>query len=141
MAKYEGNAEKSDVNSGNMLFEPILEEGIFRFDCSANDRTSGFPSLSFINSTDRDTPIMSHKLPSFIPSFECVHGQQIVNMKVHQHYFSYMYTFSNAISLEQIFTGENQMDCCTNLDWSSNFLKYISHLYYTNADLLTPFSC
>lgn len=82
MAKYEGNAEKSDVNSGNMLFEPILEEGIFRFDCSANDRTSGFPSLSFINSTDRDTPIMSHKLPSFIPSFECVHGQQIVNMKL-----------------------------------------------------------
>lgn len=83
MAGYEGKTMTSDVSSGKMVFEPILEEGVFRFDCSADDRKAAFPSLSFVNPKDRDTPIMSiHKVPSYTPTFESVMGQQIVNIEV-----------------------------------------------------------
>ncbi|GJU27357.1 heteroglycan glucosidase 1 [Tanacetum coccineum] len=62
-----------------MVFEPILEEGVFRFDCSADARNTSFPSLSFVNTEKRDTPLMSvHKLPSHIPTYEHVAGQQII---------------------------------------------------------------
>ncbi|KAK4401019.1 Alpha-glucosidase 2, partial [Sesamum angolense] len=46
MAGYEG----TETRSGKMIFEPILEEGVFRFDCSADDRHAAFPSISFENS-------------------------------------------------------------------------------------------
>ncbi|CAK9179426.1 unnamed protein product [Ilex paraguariensis] len=83
MAEYEGMTVTSDVKSGNMVFEPILEEGVFRFDCSADDRNAAFPSLSFVNPKDRETPIMTtDKAPSFTPTFECVLGQQIVNLQL-----------------------------------------------------------
>lgn len=71
-----------DTISGNMIFEPILEDGVFRFDCSANDRAAAYPSFSFIKSKDRDTPISSQKLPTYIPAFECLLGQQIVKLEV-----------------------------------------------------------
>ncbi|KAF2308927.1 hypothetical protein GH714_024453 [Hevea brasiliensis] len=58
-----------------MIFEPILEDGVFRFDCS-------YPSLSFINTKDRDTPIISHPVPLYIPTFECVLGKQIVKLEL-----------------------------------------------------------
>ncbi|KAK1393565.1 hypothetical protein POM88_012621 [Heracleum sosnowskyi] len=75
-------ASSSDVKSGDMVFEPILEEGFFRFDCSADDRIVAFPSLSFVNHKDRDTPLLTSKgKPSFTPSFECVIGQQIVTIE------------------------------------------------------------
>ncbi|KAK4401021.1 Alpha-glucosidase 2 [Sesamum angolense] len=45
MAGYEG----TETRSGKMIFEPILEEGVFRFDCSADDRNAAFPSISFEN--------------------------------------------------------------------------------------------
>ncbi|CAK9148545.1 unnamed protein product, partial [Ilex paraguariensis] len=83
MAGYERMTVTSDVKSGNMVFEPILEEGVLRFDCSADDRNVALPSLSFVNPKDRETPIMTtDKAPSFTPTFECVLGQQIVNLQV-----------------------------------------------------------
>ncbi|KAL8521436.1 hypothetical protein ACS0TY_011817 [Phlomoides rotata] len=72
----------SNARLGKMVFEPILEEGVFRFDCSADDRNAAFPSISFENAKVRDTPIVNvHKVPTYIPTFECVMGQQIVNME------------------------------------------------------------
>ena len=75
MAKYESQTITSDVNSGKMIYEPILEDGVFRFDCSADDRNGAFSSISFVNSRDRDTPIMNDKVPLYIPTFECIMGQ------------------------------------------------------------------
>ncbi|KAI3468955.1 hypothetical protein Pfo_025618 [Paulownia fortunei] len=75
MAGYQGR-------SGKMVFQPILEEGVFRFDCSACDRCAAFPSISFENPRVRDTPIKDvNKVPTYIPTFECVKGQQRVNIK------------------------------------------------------------
>lgn len=82
MADSEANTISSDVISGDMIFQPILEEGVFRFDCSASDREAAFPSVSFVNGKVRDTPIMNHNLPVYTPSYECVMGQQIVKLQV-----------------------------------------------------------
>ncbi|KAK6129903.1 hypothetical protein DH2020_036374 [Rehmannia glutinosa] len=83
MAGYEGTSLNSEARSGKMIYEPILEEGVFRFDCSADDRNAAFPSISFENSKVRDTPLVNvHKVPTYIPSFECVLGQQIVNIEL-----------------------------------------------------------
>lgn len=83
MSEFEDAAATSDVKSGNMVFEPILEQGVFRFDCSVDDRNAALPSVSFVNSKERDTPIMgNHTLPLYTPTFECVHGQQIVRIEV-----------------------------------------------------------
>lgn len=80
MADYK--EKTADVTSGDMIFQPILEDGIFRFDCSANDRDAAFPSLSFINSKDRDKPITGHKVPLYTPTFEFPFGRQIVKIEV-----------------------------------------------------------
>lgn len=85
MANYEGQtvASGSDVRSGNMIFVPILDDGVFRFDCSVDDRDAAYPSISFVNSSDRDTPITTHnKVPSYIPNFECLLEQQVVKLEV-----------------------------------------------------------
>ncbi|GFZ16314.1 heteroglycan glucosidase 1 [Actinidia rufa] len=83
MSEFEDAAATSDVKSGNMVFEPILEQGVFRFDCSVDDRNAALPSISFVNSKERDTPIMgNHTLPLYTPTFECVHGQQIVRIEL-----------------------------------------------------------
>lgn len=83
MGGVEARASSSDVKSGDMVFEPILEEGVFRFDCSADDRNAAFPSLSFVNQKHRDTPLLTSKgTPSFTPTFECILGQQIVTIEV-----------------------------------------------------------
>lgn len=74
---------ESDVKPSKMVYEPILEQGVFRFDCSADARTKTFPSLSFLNPKQRDTLLMSnHNVPSYIPTFEYVAKQQIVHFKV-----------------------------------------------------------
>ncbi|GLU05271.1 hypothetical protein SLE2022_223800 [Rubroshorea leprosula] len=65
-----------------MIFEPILEDGVFRFDCSSDDRNAAFPSLSFTNTKLRDTPILIHKVPSYIPTFQSLLGQQIVKLEL-----------------------------------------------------------
>ncbi|PON47575.1 Glycoside hydrolase [Parasponia andersonii] len=80
MADYETKAVTADA-LGDMIFEPILEDGVFRFDCSASDRDAAYPSLSFLNRKARDTPINSHKGPSYIPTFKCLLGQQIVKIE------------------------------------------------------------
>ncbi|KAE8695540.1 Detected protein of unknown function [Hibiscus syriacus] len=82
MADSEVKVATSDSTAGKMIFQPILEDGVFRFDCSENDRDAVFPSLSFINSKSRDVPIMSNKAPLYIPSFVCRLGQQIVKLEL-----------------------------------------------------------
>lgn len=82
MTIHEGQVVTTDVSSGDMIYEPILEEGIFRFDCSPNDRAAAFPSLSFTSTKERDAPITTHEAPSYIPTFECLLGQQIVKLEV-----------------------------------------------------------
>ncbi|RDX82859.1 hypothetical protein CR513_36299, partial [Mucuna pruriens] len=84
MANSEGKSVTSGSNviSGNMIFEPILEDGVFRFDCSVNDRDAAFPSISFVNSRDRDTPISTQKVPLYIPTFECILEQQVVKLEL-----------------------------------------------------------
>ncbi|XP_057477808.1 uncharacterized protein LOC130765414 isoform X2 [Actinidia eriantha] len=83
MSEFEDAAATSDVKSGNMVFDPILEQGVFRFDCSVDDRNAALPSISFVNSKERDTPITgNHTLPLYTPTFECVHGQQIVRIEL-----------------------------------------------------------
>jgi hypothetical protein len=78
----------SDVRSGNMVFEPILDDGVFRFDCSLNDRDAAYPSISFANSKDRETPITgTHKVPTYIPTFECLLEQQVVQLEVSCFFF------------------------------------------------------
>uniref|UniRef100_A0A1D1XRD3 Alpha-glucosidase 2 n=1 Tax=Anthurium amnicola TaxID=1678845 RepID=A0A1D1XRD3_9ARAE len=81
MAEYDMEANEVS-SSGNMIFEPILEEGVFRFDCSSIDRDAAFPSLSFVDPRTRDTPIMGSKLPKYIPTFKSKRGQQIVNIRL-----------------------------------------------------------
>ncbi|KAG0447888.1 hypothetical protein HPP92_028113 [Vanilla planifolia] len=69
--------------AGLMVFEPILEEGVFRFDCSGTDRAAAFPSLSFADPKVRETPLAVHgMIPEFVPVFECVHGQQKVKVQL-----------------------------------------------------------
>nr|XP_011465147.1 PREDICTED: neutral alpha-glucosidase C isoform X1 [Fragaria vesca subsp. vesca] len=82
MVGDEGTPVSADVTSGEMIFEPIIEDGVFRFDCSGNDREAAHPSLSFVNSKDRETPIKSQTMPSCIPKFECLLGQQIVKIEL-----------------------------------------------------------
>ncbi|CAA6669563.1 unnamed protein product [Spirodela intermedia] len=61
-----------------MIFEAILEDGIFRFDCSTDDRLAAFPSLSFVDPQTREVPIKSSRVPEYVPSFEAKCGQQNV---------------------------------------------------------------
>ncbi|KAM4124060.1 hypothetical protein ACB094_01G203900 [Castanea mollissima] len=82
MADHEQKAVTADVSSGDMIFQPILEDGVFRFDCPPNDRDAAYPSLSFVNSKDRETPIMSHKAPLYTPTFECFLEKQIVKIEL-----------------------------------------------------------
>ncbi|KAK9114739.1 hypothetical protein Syun_021536 [Stephania yunnanensis] len=98
MAKRDQMSATKESTSGNMFFEPILEEGVFRFDCSGDYRNMAFPSLSFPDSKVRDKPLMIHKEPHFIPTFERLHGQQVVTMKG-----SYVFRYRTVYSL-QIFT-------------------------------------
>ncbi|KAL4308195.1 hypothetical protein GQ457_01G023780 [Hibiscus cannabinus] len=82
MADSEVKVATSDSTARKMIFQPILEDGVFRFDCSANDKDAAFPSVSFINSKSRDAPIVSNKAPLHIPYFECRLGQQIVKLEL-----------------------------------------------------------
>lgn len=82
IAKYEEEKVTADSASGNMVFKRILEEGVFRFDCSETDRGVAFPSLSFVDSQLREKEIAAHKVPVYIPTYECLHGQQTVTIEV-----------------------------------------------------------
>ncbi|XP_020571578.1 uncharacterized protein LOC110018570 [Phalaenopsis equestris] len=73
----------AEAAAGEMVFEPILEDGVFRFDCSGNDRDAAFPSLSFADPKARETIItVDGKLPEFVPTFERLYDQQIVKIQL-----------------------------------------------------------
>ncbi|KAI3859641.1 hypothetical protein MKX03_031155 [Papaver bracteatum] len=68
-----------------MDFEPIMEECVFRFDCSGNDTSAAYnPSISFTNPKVRDTPLVmvDSVQPTYIPTFECADGQQIISIEL-----------------------------------------------------------
>ncbi|KAK7367097.1 hypothetical protein VNO80_09106 [Phaseolus coccineus] len=65
-----------------MIFQPIVEDGVFRFDCSVKDREAASPSISFVNGKDRDTPISTEKVPLYNPTFEIRLEQQIVKLEL-----------------------------------------------------------
>jgi len=71
-----------------MIFQPIMEDGVFRFDCTLKDREAASPSVSFVNGKDRDTPITTEKVPEYNPRFEIRLEQQIVKLEV-----SYLISF------------------------------------------------
>ncbi|CAA6669562.1 unnamed protein product [Spirodela intermedia] len=74
--------EATDISSaGVMIFEAILEDEVFRFDCSIDDRAAAFPSLSFTDPKTREAPVKSSRVPQFIPTFESKFGKQIVNIQ------------------------------------------------------------
>ncbi|THU55368.1 hypothetical protein C4D60_Mb11t05820 [Musa balbisiana] len=64
-----------------MVFEPILEEGVFRFDFSETDRAAAFPSLSFADPNVREAPIAVRRVPEYVPAFERRRGQQMVTIQ------------------------------------------------------------
>ncbi|WCJ20545.1 heteroglycan glucosidase 1 [Euphorbia peplus] len=71
----------------DMIFQPILEDAVFRFDCSADDRLAAYPSLSFVDTKIRDTPTTTTTTtttttPSYTPTFRCVLGHQIVKLEL-----------------------------------------------------------
>ncbi|KAG5134622.1 hypothetical protein JHK82_025810 [Glycine max] len=72
----------SNVRPGTMTFEPILEEGVFRFDCSVNVRDAVPPSISFLNTNDRDISIYSEKVPLYTPTFACRSEKQVVKLEL-----------------------------------------------------------
>uniref|UniRef100_A0A7N0VDJ9 Alpha-glucosidase n=2 Tax=Kalanchoe fedtschenkoi TaxID=63787 RepID=A0A7N0VDJ9_KALFE len=82
MGQNREHTVSSDIVTGDMISESILEEGVFRFDCSAVDREAAFPSISFTNTAYRDTPIIRHGSPAYIPFFECHFGQQTVKLEL-----------------------------------------------------------
>jgi alpha-glucosidase len=75
------SSETVEMTSTDMIFEPILEHGVFRFDCSVDHRKAAFPSVSFKNSKDREVPIVSHIVPAYIPTCGCLQDQQVVTFE------------------------------------------------------------
>jgi len=77
---------RSGISGSNvrprMIFQPIIEDGVFRFDCSVKVRETASPSISFVNSKDRDTPLSTEKVPLYNPTFEIRLEQQIVKLEV-----------------------------------------------------------
>ncbi|CAN6486915.1 unnamed protein product [Victoria cruziana] len=65
-----------------MVFQAVIEEGVFRFDCSEDARAAAYPSLSFSSPKSREIAITALKQPEHIPSCSCTNGQQIVTIEV-----------------------------------------------------------
>ncbi|URD84079.1 Glycosyl hydrolases family 31, partial [Musa troglodytarum] len=74
----QGKGSEGYGAAGAMVFEPILEEGVFRFDFSEADRAAAFPSLSFADPNVREAPIAVRRVPEYVPAFERRRGQQMV---------------------------------------------------------------
>ncbi|KAJ3694752.1 hypothetical protein LUZ60_000129 [Juncus effusus] len=73
------------TSASTMIFYPILEDGVLRFDCSMEQHNEAYPSLSFADPMVRETPIKvvgTNPSPDFVPAFECVDGQQKVEFKL-----------------------------------------------------------
>lgn len=67
-----------------MVFMPILEEDVYRFDYDGDARKYAFPSLSFVDPKARDSilQVSMHKVPEYIPFCECLQGQQVVTIEL-----------------------------------------------------------
>ncbi|RWW50713.1 hypothetical protein BHE74_00043003, partial [Ensete ventricosum] len=83
----QGKGSEGSGASGAMVFEPILEEGVFRFDCSETDRAAAFPSLSFADPNVRETPIAVRRVPEYVPTFERRLGKQMVMIQVRRNIY------------------------------------------------------
>ncbi|KAK6137708.1 hypothetical protein DH2020_028543 [Rehmannia glutinosa] len=71
MAGCEEISLNSNLQSRKMVYEPIHEEGVFRFDCSVDARCVAFPSISFQNPIVRERPIKNVTIvPTYVPTFE-----------------------------------------------------------------------
>lgn len=74
------------AHSTSMVWLPILEEGVFRFDQSEDSRKGAAPCFSFTNSRLREEVIdvssFKKKTPTFVPQFSTEKGQQVVTLQV-----------------------------------------------------------
>uniref|UniRef100_A0A0D6QW16 Glycoside hydrolase family 31 N-terminal domain-containing protein n=1 Tax=Araucaria cunninghamii TaxID=56994 RepID=A0A0D6QW16_ARACU len=70
--------------SRKMIFIPILEEGVYRFDCDGDSRKEAFPSISFLDPKARDSllDVSMHKVPDYVPFCQCHNGQQVVTIEL-----------------------------------------------------------
>ncbi|KAG2317308.1 hypothetical protein Bca52824_020430 [Brassica carinata] len=75
------NSETIATSPTEMIFEPILEHGVFRFDCSVEHRKAAFPSVSFKNIKDREVPVISHSVPAYTPTCVCLEEKQVVTFE------------------------------------------------------------
>ena len=75
-----GSKELSSYD--DMIFEAILEDGVFRFDCSIDAQAAAFPSLSFVDPQTREIPVSSSQIPKYVPSFVNTGQKQDVIIKV-----------------------------------------------------------
>ncbi|KAL0856971.1 hypothetical protein Bca101_062125 [Brassica carinata] len=73
--------DSSETAPSEMIFEPILEDGVFRFDCSVEHRRAAFPSVSFKKSKDREVPIQSRIVPAYTPTYSLLEEQQVVTFE------------------------------------------------------------
>eukprot|EP00252_Welwitschia_mirabilis_P011944 TRINITY_DN2656_c0_g1_i2.p1 TRINITY_DN2656_c0_g1~~TRINITY_DN2656_c0_g1_i2.p1 ORF type:complete len:985 (-),score=212.67 TRINITY_DN2656_c0_g1_i2:79-3033(-) len=71
-------------NLKKMVFMPILEEGVYRFDCDTQTRENSFPSFSFSNAVVRERVFEASvdKVPVYIPLCECMQSQQVVTIEL-----------------------------------------------------------
>lgn len=72
--------------STNVVWLPIFEEAVFRFDQSDDARKGAAPCFSFTNSRLREEAIdvssFKKKTPTFVPQFSTEKGQQVVTLQV-----------------------------------------------------------
>ncbi|VAH18662.1 unnamed protein product [Triticum turgidum subsp. durum] len=67
---------------GEMVWVPILEEGVFRFDASGDARSAAGPSLSFVEPRRREEPREGGDRPAVVPACEVVGNVQKVVIKL-----------------------------------------------------------
>ncbi|CAN6461290.1 unnamed protein product [Victoria cruziana] len=82
MGKHESEMNATEEKPKGMVCQPIIGEGVFRFDCSEHARDAAYPSISFANVKDREGGITVCGLPEYIPFFMYSKGQQIVTVEL-----------------------------------------------------------
>ncbi|KAM0903799.1 hypothetical protein ACQ4PT_018437 [Festuca glaucescens] len=70
------------ASAGDMVWVPILEEGVFRFDASEDTRVAAGPSLSFAEPRRREVQREGGDRPSVLPACEVAGNVQKVVIKV-----------------------------------------------------------
>ncbi|KAF6995643.1 hypothetical protein CFC21_012105 [Triticum aestivum] len=67
---------------GEMVWVPVLEEGVFRFDTSEEARSAAGPSLSFVEPRRREEPREGGDRPAVVPACEVAGNVQKVVIKL-----------------------------------------------------------